>query len=30
MGGTAHEREFELTLTDVDLVRRMIAAARAA
>ena len=29
MGGTALDREFELTLTDVDLVRRMIAAARA-
>ena len=28
MGGTAYEREFELTLTDVDAVRRTIAAAR--
>lgn len=28
MGGTAIEREFELTLTDVDAVRRTIAAAR--
>ena len=28
MGGTAIEREFELTLTDVDKVRRTIAAAR--
>lgn len=30
MGGTALEREFELTLTDPDIVRRTIAAARAA
>lgn len=30
MGGTAIEREFELTLTDVDAVRRTIAAAKAA
>jgi copper homeostasis protein len=30
MGGTAIEREFELTLTDVAAVRRTIAAARAA
>jgi copper homeostasis protein len=29
MGGTALEREFQLTLTDVDAVRRTIAAARA-
>ena len=29
MGGTALEREFEVTLTDVDAVRRTIAAARA-
>jgi copper homeostasis protein len=29
MGGTAMEREFELTLTDTDAVRRTIAAARA-
>ena len=29
MGGTALEREFELTLTDVDAVRRTIVAARA-
>ncbi|MEO8758464.1 MAG: copper homeostasis protein CutC [Devosia sp.] len=29
MGGTALEREFEVTLTDPDAVRRMIAAARA-
>jgi copper homeostasis protein len=29
MGGTAIEREFELTLTDTDAVRRTIAAARA-
>jgi copper homeostasis protein len=28
MGGTAYEREFEVTLTDVDAVRRTIAAAR--
>jgi copper homeostasis protein len=28
MGGTAIEREFELTLTDTDAVRRTIAAAR--
>ncbi len=30
MGGTASEREFELTLTDPEFVRRTIAAARAA
>jgi copper homeostasis protein len=30
MGGTAIEREYEITLTDVDAVRRTIAAARAA
>ena len=30
MGGTAREREFEVTLTDSDAVRRTIAAARAA
>jgi copper homeostasis protein len=30
MGGTAIEREFELTLTDTDAVRRTIAAAKAA
>ena len=30
MGGTANEREFELTVTDEDAVRRTIAAARAA
>ncbi len=30
MGGTAIEREFEITLTDEDAVRRTIAAARAA
>ena len=29
MGGTALEREFEVTLTDRDAVRRTIAAARA-
>jgi copper homeostasis protein len=29
MGGTAIEREFELTLTDPDAVRATIAAARA-
>jgi copper homeostasis protein len=29
MGGTALEREFEVTLTDSDAVRRTIAAARA-
>lgn len=29
MGGTAIEREFELTVTDIDAVRRTIAAARA-
>jgi copper homeostasis protein len=28
MGGTAIEREYEITLTDVDAVRRTIAAAR--
>ena len=28
-GGTALEREFQLTLTDVDAVRRTIAATRA-
>lgn len=30
MGGTAIEREYEITLTDVDAVRRTIAAAKAA
>ena len=30
MGGTALEREYEITLTDVDAVRKTIAAARAA
>ena len=30
MGGTAIEREYEITLTDVDAVRATIAAARAA
>ena len=30
MGGTAIEREFQLTLTDPDFVRRTIAAAKAA
>jgi copper homeostasis protein len=29
MGGTGHEREYQLTLTDEDAVRRTIAAARA-
>jgi copper homeostasis protein len=30
MGGTAIEREYEITLTDTEAVRRTIAAARAA
>ena len=30
MGGTALEREYEITLTDTEAVRRTIAAAKAA
>jgi copper homeostasis protein len=30
MGGTAIEREFEVTVTDTDAVRRTIAAAKTA